>query len=363
LEQVGRRGAGPARHAQPGDRRRLEVSMEGPGIMTQQRRISYVVMLVLFLLAGWLHMVSLLMAALFSYFALTKLQFSKRMGKWPTVVLFAVLVVGVVLTTVHFLSETIVALPSMADKAIPSMMRWAEKYGLVFPFQDYDSLKTGLFELAREHVGSLNSVATFARGATRQLVFLLIGCVCAISLFINARFELDRESNPNPNNLYYLSGDELTKRFTLFYRSFAIVMGAQMTISVINTVLTAIFILALGLPHPLVIIGITFLCGLVPIIGNLVSNSVIVATGFTRSPETALAALVFLVVVHKLEYLLNSKIIGERIRNPVWLTLLGLVLGEKLMGIPGMVLAPVVLHYLKMEIGKVPLKKEPTPIP
>ncbi len=331
--------------------------------MTQQRRISYVVMLVLFLLAGWLHMVSLLMAALFSYFALTKLRFSNRLGKWPTVVLFAILVAGIVFATVHFLAETIEAVPSVANKAIPSMMDWAERYGIELPFKDYDSLKTGLLDLARDHVNSLGSVATFARGATRQLVFLLIGSVCAISLFLNARFELDRESNPNPNNLYYLAGDEITKRFTLFYRSFAIVMGAQMTISAINTFLTAIFVLVMRLPHPFVIIGITFLCGLIPIIGNLISNSVIVAIAFTRSPETALAALVFLIVVHKLEYLLNSKIIGERIRNPVWLTLLGLVLGEKLMGIPGMVLAPVVLHYLKMEIGKVPVKQEPTPLP
>ena len=55
-------------------------------------------------------------------------------------------------------------------------------------------------------------------------------------------------------------------------------------------------------------------------------------------------ALVFLVVVPKLEYFLNSKIIGQRIRNPVWLTLIPLVIGERLMGIPGLVLAPVVLN-------------------
>ena len=62
------------------------------------------------------------------------------------------------------------------------------------------------------------------------------------------------------------------------------------------------------------------------------------------------AFLVFLVVIHKLEYLLNSKIIGDRIRNPVWLTLIALILGERLMGIPGLILAPVVLNYLRVEM-------------
>jgi predicted PurR-regulated permease PerM len=32
--------------------------------------------------------------------------------------------------------------------------------------------------------------------------------------------------------------------------------------------------------------------------------------------------------------------------------LLGIVIGEKLMGIPGMILAPVVLHYIKVEASK-----------
>jgi predicted PurR-regulated permease PerM len=47
---------------------------------------------------------------------------------------------------------------------------------------------------------------------------------------------------------------------------------------------------------------------------------------------------------------LNSKIIGSRIRNPVWLTLIALIIGERLMGIPGLILAPVVLNYLRVEM-------------
>ena len=100
------------------------------------------------------------------------------------------------------------------------------------------------------------------------------------------------------------------------------------------------------------IIVLTFLCGLLPIIGNIISNTLIVAVSFTISPNMALIALIFLIAIHKLEYFLNSKIIGDRIKNPMWLTLIGLVLGEKLMGIPGMILAPVVLHYIKVEASR-----------
>ena len=140
------------------------------------------------------------------------------------------------------------------------------------------------------------------------------------------------------------------------YESFATVMGAQIIISAINTALTGIFVLIVHLPHGLVVVGATFLFGLVPVVGNLISNTIIVGICITVSPRMAVSALVFLVVVHKLEYFLNSKIVGDRIRNPFWLTLLALVLGERLMGIPGMILAPVVLNYIKMEASKIETK-------
>jgi len=330
--------------------------------LTNQRRISYAVMLVTFVLAGWMHMAPLLLSALFSYFALTTLRMGKRLSKWSALAIFLLLLSGTALALLHFTNKSIVALPHVADKAVPAMIHWAGEHGLELPFQDYESLKGMIFDSAKDQVNSWKGVAAFARGATRQIVFLVIGVVAAVSLFINARFELDREQHPYPNNLYYLTGDELVERFTLFFRSFKTVMGAQILISSINTTLTAIFVLAIQMPHQVVIIGVTFLCGLLPVIGNLISNTVIVAIGFTVSPKVAIAALAFLVVIHKLEYFLNSKIIGDRIRNPVWLTLLALVVGEKLMGIPGMILAPVVLHYIKVEVGRVPVNKEGQPI-
>src|SRR5207247_9022112 len=129
----------------------------------------------------------------------------------------------------------------------------------------------------------------------------------------------------------------------------ATVMGAQITISLINTLLTSIFLLAVRLPHAPLLIAITFPCGLVPIVGNLISNTVIVFVALTVSLKLAIGALVFLIVIHKLEYLLNSKTIADQIRNPVWLTLIALILGDRLIAIPGSLLAPVVNKSLPFQ--------------
>lgn len=331
--------------------------------LRRARRFSYGFVIVVFAMMGYLHLTTILLAGLFSYFALAKLDFFKRAGKWLALVLYLVVVAGIAYAIAFFINQVIVSLPEIAGKSIPAVLSWAQQNKIELPFTDYESLKVLAIEAARNHASFLAGFANFARGATAHFIYLVIGCVVAINLFINRQIELDRLPGSAPGNLYSLCCDEIAGRFASFYRSFATVMGAQILISAINTVLTAMFVLSLGFPHPVVLIGVTFLCGLIPVLGNLISNTVIVAVGFDISPVTALLALVFLVVIHKLEYFLNSKIIGERIRNPLWLTLLGLIVGERLMGIPGMILAPVVLHFIKVEASKSILNNTATPQP
>jgi len=322
-------------------------------ILAAPVRVSYWFMVGALVLAGWLHLATPFLAGLFSYLALTKLYLLKHRSKWVAVALFLILVSALADGLGYLVNRTVRDVPEIADKSIPSVIHWARQYQIELPFTDYDSLKERALEIVKGEVHYLGSFAKFARGATTQIVLLIVGCAIAIGAFLNPRFELDREQNVLPHNLYSLCCDAIAARFATFYRSFATVMGAQIVISAINTVLTAIFVVSVHLPYAVVVIGATFLCGLLPVVGNLVSNTIVVGIGFTVSPKMALAALIFLVLIHKLEYFLNSKIVGARIRNPFWLTLLALILGERLMGVPGMILAPVVLNYIKMEASTI----------
>ena len=316
-------------------------------------RISYWIIAGTLVLIGALRLTTPLLVILFSYLALTRLHFLKHRGKWVAVALFLVLVSAIVYGLGYIINQAVRTLPDVADQAIPSILQWAKQHQIEPPFTDYDSLKDWATDTVRGQVHYLASIAKIARGATRQFAFLIIGVVVGISIFLNPRLELGRNAGQRPSNFYSVCCDLVALRFATLYRSFATVMGAQIIISAINTVFTTIFVLAVHLPHATVVIGLTFLFGLIPVVGNLISNTIIVGIGFTVSPKIALLALAFLVIVHKLEYFLNGKIVGHRIRNPLWLTLLALVLGEKLMGLPGMVLAPVILHYIKVEASAV----------
>lgn len=327
--------------------------------MITPTRVSYAVLAVTIILAKLLHLGAPLLVVLFSYFALRQFYFFTR-RKWVALALFIVVVAALLAAGVYFTRVAIRALPDVADSSIPSASAWAQKRQIDLPFSDFESLRQVVVGALGEEANYLRNFANVAKATTTNLAFSILGMVAAASLFFKTGLDPYRGTHRVKNNLYSICCEQVARRFRDFYRSFATVMGAQITISLINTALTAIFLMAIRMPHAPLLIVVTFLCGLVPIVGNLVSNTIIVFVALTVSLKLAISALVFLIVIHKLEYLLNSKIIGDRIRNPVWLTLIALILGERLMGIPGLILAPVVLNYLRVEMltVEVPARQE-----
>jgi predicted PurR-regulated permease PerM len=314
--------------------------------MNRASQISFLLFAIVMSLVAWLNLGTLLLTALFGYLALQ--VFNLRRSKALSVVLYLMTVVVVGAGLLYFAALAYRTIPKIADAAIPAMAEYAEQHGIDLPFTDYASLKSSALEEAKEGVAT---IGRYARIASLQTVLLIAGIVVALSVFLNPSWTVDK-NRTGVRNMYSEISQELGMRFSTLYKSFAAVMGAQLAIAAINTVLTSLFLLVSGYPYAVLLLCLVFLCGLLPIVGNLASNTVIVGVGFTMSPKMGLIALIFLITIHKLEYFLNSKIIGTRIDSPMWLTLIGLVIGERLMGIPGMILAPVILHYIKLEASR-----------
>ena len=73
--------------------------------------------------------------------------------------------------------------------------------------------------------------ADLARGATVQFIYLVVGCVVAMGIFLNPDLEMDAPDRGHKNNLYSLCCKEISQRVTTFYESFAIIMKAQVIIA------------------------------------------------------------------------------------------------------------------------------------
>ena len=326
----------------------------------QTRYLGYWLLFGLLVLAGWLKLATPLLTVLFSIFILNRLNFVGR--KLLASLLFILLVGGIFYGFGFFIKEAVEALPKIAADSLERFIEYAKEKKIPLPADvieanDPTKSKAETVRWVRDTVrAQAGYLGNFAKILTKEFAFLLIGIVVAVSVFLSPQIDLSREDYRIRNNLYSFACEEISLRFKSFYRSFGRVMGAQIIISLLNTGFTAVYLIVIGLPYTALMIALTFICGMLPIIGNLISNTAIVALSFRVSPQLAVASLTFLVVLHKLEYFLNSKIIGDRIKNPVWLTLIGLIIGERLMGIPGMILAPVILDFIKLEASTIEVK-------
>ncbi|TGV49533.1 hypothetical protein EN803_41590, partial [Mesorhizobium sp. M2D.F.Ca.ET.160.01.1.1] len=77
--------------------------------------------------------------------------------------------------------------------------------------------------------------------------------------------------------------------------------------------------------------------GLLPVVGNIISNTIITIVALSVSFYVAVAALLYLIVIHKLEYFLNARIVGGEIQARAWELLLAMLVMEAAFGLPGLV--------------------------
>lgn len=148
----------------------------------------------------------------------------------------------------------------------------------------------------------------------------------------------------------------LLTRFLRLRYSFDQIVSAQIKISALNTFLTFIYLVCIlplfgyHLPLTKTIILVTFIAGLLPVIGNLISNTIIVLVSAGVGIHIGIASLVFLIVIHKLEYFLNANIIGKKVNASAWELILAMVAMEVVFGIPGLIAAPIIYSYIKIEL-------------
>ena len=148
----------------------------------------------------------------------------------------------------------------------------------------------------------------------------------------------------------------LRSRLRRLATAFDKVVFAQVKISALNTILTAIYLLVvlplfgIHLPMATILVLLTFAVGMLPVVGNLISNTVIVVISLGVSLGVGVASLLFLVLIHKAEYFMNARIVGHEVQATAWELLGAMLLLEAAFGIVGLVAAPVVYAWLKAEI-------------
>jgi predicted PurR-regulated permease PerM len=248
--------------------------------------------------------------------------------------------------TVHFLRSDAGNLHSLLQKLAEMIEGSRQQLPLWLSEnlpQDVVALKEILINGLRQHAGEAKAIG---QEAGHIVVHGLLGMIIASMIALN---DVNTRDRVGPLAL------ALQARVALLAEMFHRVVFAQVKISLINTVFTGLYLALIlplfGIDLPLVksMIAITFIAGLIPVIGNIVSNTVIVIVSLSYSMHIAVISLAYMVIIHKLEYFLNARIIGAQVQATSWELLLAILLMETMFGLPGLVAAPVFYAYVKKE--------------
>jgi predicted PurR-regulated permease PerM len=275
---------------------------------------------------------------------------SGQRARWVAVVVIAAVVVGALAgltigVTEHF-QHTVPNIQNLLDQVMQivdqARLRSPGWLSAMLP-GDVSEMKQKAGMLVHTHMGQLQQGGkNVARGFGHVLFGMIIGAMIAITS--------ERQMQRLPLST------ALATRAARFADAFRRIVFAQVKISTINAVFTALYLL-IGLPifHqrlPLskTLLLVTFIAGLLPVIGNLISNTLILAVSLAVSLPTAISSLVFLVLIHKFEYFLNARIVGSRIEARAWELLLAMLVMEAAAGMPGLIAAPIFYAYIKREL-------------
>lgn len=314
--------------------------------------------LILLLLVLLLHLLPALIGGLLVYELVDLLapyiarHISSQQAKFAVVTLLGVLTIIVLISValgllaffksdVGSLTGLLSRLDSILNGARAAAPVWASSYVPA----DATTIVQAVSAWLHAHADKLQLAGKeLGRLIVRTLLGMIIGAILSLK-------ELQISEHARPFSA------ALKERAARLRFAFSRIIRAQVRIASINASITALYLLVLlplsGVHLPLVktMILLTFIAGLIPVIGNLMSNSVIIIVSLSQSFNVALASLGFLLVIHKMEYFLNARIVGGRIHARAWELLIAMLIMEAAFGVTGLLAAPIYYAYIKNELA------------
>ena len=305
-----------------------------------------------------LHLLPALLAGLLVYELVHMLaprlkivRIRQQRGKLAAVAILALgvalLITLAIVGSMAFFRSEAGSIPTLLQHMADILDRWRTTLpgGVVAHLpEDTDDVKEIAVAWLRQHAGIIQHAGT---AVGRTLAHILAG------LGIGALVALH---DVQPVETLGPLARALQERASRLGGAFRRVVFAQVRIAALNTVLTALYLVValrlrgVHLPLTKIMIAVSFVVGLLPVVGNLVSNTIIVIVSLSVSLPAAVASLVFLVVIHKLEYFLNAYIVGTQVHARAWELLLAMLVLEAAFGVPGLIAAPIYYAYLKDEL-------------
>jgi predicted PurR-regulated permease PerM len=117
-------------------------------------------------------------------------------------------------------------------------------------------------------------------------------------------------------------------------------VGSQIVIAAMASIFVFVLSLVLGLPSPVAIGMIVFVCGLIPLVGHFLGSGIVTIIALTQSIAVGVIAFVAYVVYVQIEnYVVTPRIMKRTLAVPGAVTIISALIGSSLLGLVGGLLA------------------------
>ncbi|OCG75242.1 AI-2E family transporter [Microbacterium sediminis] len=279
----------------------------------------------------------------------------RRLPRWAAVLITLVLVLGVFAGIVWIILPTLIQQVSQLVRQITIIVNgdtWQEDIRGFLTDTFPGLMVDDIFDQANQWL--LDNIATISEsvlGATLGVVNGLFGVfiVLILTIYLTA-------STPSLKNAVYQLvpasqresfiglADQITDSVGYY------VMG-QVTLGVINGVLSAIFLTIIDAPFPAVLAVVAFLGSLIPLVGTISASAIIVLTCLIPnlgSTTTAIIAAIYYLVYMQIEaYVVSPRVMSRAVSVPGGVVVVAALAGGALLGLLGALIAiPVAASVL-----------------
>lgn len=192
----------------------------------------------------------------------------------------------------------------------------------------------------------LKTILTFKDETITVFSSLILSLLFLLSK--DAMIKYCRKFNSSKVSFLYTIYKNLFKKFM---NSFGKVMQVQITVALINSIISMIGLYFLGFPE-IMSLGIMILfLSLIPVFGTIISLFPLCLIALQIGGiKKIIEVIILIIIIHACEsYVISPKLMSDKSHLPIFMTFFLLLMGEKLMGVWGLILAiPLYMFFMDL---------------
>ena len=280
----------------------------------------------------------------------------RRVPRWAAVVIVLLGMVGVL---AGFLAAAIPPLAAQTSKLIAELPHYAHTLQnhnsqlgrLNVRYHIEQRLSHVLATRGSTLVGGVLGAGALVLGALASALAVLVLVIYFLAGMPRIKLFVYRLAPHSRRARVILLGDEI------FTKVGGYVLGNVAT-SVIAGLGTYVWMLAFGIPYPILLGLFVAILDLIPVIGSTIGGAVVSLVALTVSLPVAIATLAFYIAYRLAEdYLLVPRIMGSTVKVPAVLSVIAVLIGGTLLGIVGALVAIPAAAALRLLMQEVTFRR------